>query len=248
MIRRALLLLIAVLVSRNLLVAATAAPSLQDLTGIWTAGRNLETILAKRSPHAATAESVTISGQRLAWSNGHEASWRAIVRLESTPPDRAVLVAGPWEEEHPKPVDQIRIPLRLERDPAGRVKTLSFLDGTLVEAHGQPWVRLDEPVPAYLNRRLLAGTYRDVQGKTWKFSPDGQAIWPGRSFRYEVSTDDSEADCDYLFHEKKGEVGGYKRYGFRWDQGTLRLYEIAYPDDGAAPIHCAKVIAELRPV
>jgi len=246
MSRSALLLLIAILVPQSLLAAP--APSLKDLSGIWTAGRNLETILAKRSPHAATPENVTVSEKRLEWTNGHEGSWRAIVRLDFTPPDRAVLVTGPWEEEHPKPVDLVRIPLRLERDAAGKVKNLTFLDGTLVEAHGQPWVRLDEPVPAYLNRRLLAGTYKDAKGKTWKFSPDSQATWPGQSFRYEISIDDSEADCDYLFYEKKGEVGGYKRYGFRWQKETLRLYEIAYPDDGAAPIHCGKLLTELKPV
>jgi len=75
---------------------------------------------------------------------------------------------------------------------------------------------------------------------------DGHAKWPDRSFAYEVSIDESEADCDYVFFDKADEVGGYKRYGFRWTKGTLRLYSIAYPRDGAAPIHCDRVIADLR--
>jgi hypothetical protein len=230
-----------------------APPALHDLMGNWVAGKALRTILAKRSPHAAVAESVTITpavsgpGGRLAWSDGHEASWRTVLRLDASAPDRIVLITGPWEQEAPKQADLVRTSLRLERDAAGKVKALTFLDDTLVQAKGEPWVHLDEPVPAYLNRRLLAGTYRDAQGRSWSFTPDGRAKWPDAAFAYEVSIDESEADCDYIFFAKEGEVGGTKRYGFRWANGRLRLYSIAYPEDGAAPIHCDQLLAELKP-
>ena len=246
MIRRFLSsLFLTALLPGGLLAAPSALP---DLTGTWVAGKALQTILAKRSPHAAVAESVTISADRLDWNDGHEASWRTILRREGSASDRLVLVTGPWEEKKPASKALLRIPVRLERDAAGKVRTLTFLDSSLVQAKGEPWVRLDEPLPAYLNRHLLAGAYRDAHGKPWKLTPEGQAVWPDRSFSYEVSTDESEADCDYIFFSQEGEVGGYKRYGFRWEDGRLRLYSIAYPENGAAPIHCDRLIAELKPV
>lgn len=243
--RRLLPALALALLSSPALAGAAPPSSPRDLAGIWVAGKALHTILERRSPHAAVAENVTISEGRLTWSNGHEASWRRIVRVEG-PADRPVLITGPWEQENPAPKDLVHVPLRLERDAAGKVRSLTFLDAKLVEAHGQPWTRVDEPVSVWLNRRLLAGTYRDAQGRTWKFTPEGKAVWPGQSFSYEVSIDESEADCDYIFFSKPGEVGGTKRYGFRWQKGTLRLYSIAYPEDGAAPIHCEKMLTELK--
>ena len=107
-------------------------------------------------------------------------------------------------------------------------------------------MRLDEPAAAYLNWQLLAGTYPDAKVRPWTFTADGHTTWPDRSFAYEVSIDESKADCDYVFFAQPGEVGGYRRYGFRRAKGTLRLYSIAYLKNGAAPIHCDKVIAELR--
>jgi hypothetical protein len=252
--RRLPVLLLLAILPPGAVAAAAPPPALREVAGIWVAGKALRTILDKRSPHAAVAESVTItpaaSGAdgRLAWNDGHEASWRRIVRVEAPAADRPVLITGPWEQETPSPKDLVPVPLRVERDAAGKVKALIFLDAHLVQAHGEPWTRIDEPVPAYLNRRLLAGSYRDAQGKAWSFSTGEKAVWPGQSFAYEVSIDESEADCDYIFFSKAGEVGGYKRYGFRWDQRTLRLYEIVYPEDGAAPIHCDRLIAELHPV
>lgn len=158
----------------------------------------------------------------------------------------AALITGPWEQETPKPAGLVRVHIRLERDAAGRVTSLAFLDGALVEAHGELWMRLDEPAAAYLNWQLLAGTYPDAKVRPWTFTADGHTTWPDRSFAYEVSIDESKADCDYVFFAQPGEVGGYRRYGFRRAKGTLRLYSIAYLKNGAAPIHCDKVIAELR--
>lgn len=232
--------------------AGDSAPAdLRDLAGVWTPGAALQNILAKRSPHAAVAENVTITATsagegRLDWSNGHEASWRRILKLESgSTGNEAVLVVTSWEESSPKPADLVRVPLRLERDASGRVQSITFADEVLVAAPRQPWTRIEEPVAVYLNKKILAGTYHDATGNTWTFTPEGKAVWPDRTFAYEVSVDESEADCDYIFHPQKGEVGETKRYGFRWKDGRLSIYAIAYPKDGAAPIHCDRLMAEL---
>jgi hypothetical protein len=230
--------------------AGDPAPAdLRDIAGVWTHGAALRTILAQRSPHAAVAENVAIAASsasegRLDWSNGHEASWRRIVRIESLD-NETVLVVAAWEEPSSQPKDLVRVPVRLERDESGRLQSLTFVDGVLVTAHGQPWTRIEEPVAVHLNKKILVGTYRDGQGRTWTFTPEGKAVWPDRTFNYEVSIDASEADCDYIFHPQKGEVGETKRYGFRWQDGRLRIYAIAYPQDGAAPIHCEALMAEL---
>ena len=242
MIRRAFLLLLLVPAA----VRAAAPPlTLQHLEGIWAPDQALKTVLEKRSPHATLVETVKIHGDRLDWGNGHEATWRRIVRIETAKTGDTVLVTGPWEDANPQAADLQRVPFRVERDAAGFVKKLRFLDDTLVQTPREPWSQLEEPVETLINRRLLAGSYRDAQGRTWTFSPEGEATWPSESFSYQVSLDDSEADCDYIFFEKDGEVGGYRRYGFRWQGETLRIYEIAYPDD-AAPIHCTKVLADLK--
>jgi hypothetical protein len=226
---------------------------LRDLAGVWAHDAGLQTILAQRSPHAAVAENVTITASsasegRLDWGNGHEASWRRIVKIESAAAKgEAVLVVAPWEMESPKPEDLARVAIRLDRDASGRVRSITFADKVLVAAYGQPWTPIEEPVAVYLNRKILAGTYRDGQGRTWTFTPEGRAVWPDRTFTYEISIDASETDCDYIFHPQKGEVGETKRYGFHWQDGRLRIYAIAYPEDGAAPIHCDALMAELSP-
>ncbi|HEV8579974.1 MAG TPA: hypothetical protein VGX68_12945 [Thermoanaerobaculia bacterium] len=91
-------------------------------------------------------------------------------------------------------------------------------------------------------RHLSRWEREDLDLHSW-----GKAVWPDHTFRYEVSIDESEADCDYIFHPQKGEVGETKRYGFRWMNDRLRIYAITYPKDGAAPIHCDKLLAELAP-
>lgn len=232
---------------------AAPPPALQDLAGTWVAGKALQTILAKRSPHAAVAESVKITATtrksgRLDWNNTHEGSWRTVVGVEAgAVPDQAVLVTGAWEILAPKPAEQVRVPIRVQRNAAGKVEGLTFLSDVLVQAQNEPWTRLEEPVATYLNKKVLAGAYRDDRGRAWTFTPDGKAVWPNASFGYEVSIDDSEADCDYIAHPQKDEVGGYKRYGFLWRKGHLRLFSITYPKDGAAPIHCDKLLADLSP-
>jgi hypothetical protein len=103
--------------------AASAAPppTLHDLAGIWVAGKALHIILEKRSPHAAVAESVTITpassgaSGRLDWNDGHEGSWRRIVGVE-TPPGRLILITGPWEQEAPGAKDLVRVFAELVAD------------------------------------------------------------------------------------------------------------------------------------
>ena len=77
---------------------------------------------------------------------------------------------------------------------------------------------------------MIAGNYKDEQGRTVIFEESGKAIWPDKTFKYVVGLDCywTNSKFDYF------EVTGYKykgiypmRYGFEWRGNTLCIYEIA---------------------
>ena len=98
-----------------------------------------------------------------------------------------------------------------------------------------------------LNRLVIAGTYRDGNGKTWIFSESGEATWPEQKFNYELSLNDPGASCDYLQSESAAKgaednkrADDKKRYGYGWKAGKLSVY----------PAHLAgkKVVCDVRPL
>jgi hypothetical protein len=80
----------------------------------------------------------------------------------------------------------------------------------------------------YVARIVLAGSYADAQGRSYRFDADGNAVFPGRTFRYTVELDQVLDPYDFVH------VGDTKEYiAFHRDGDTLALYPVvANPDSG----------------
>jgi len=234
---------------------AEGPPILADLEGTWVSTPALLTIETARSGHAFPLRRLefvlsTESGipGRLFWTDGRDVSWRALKEVAGKEGE-GWLVVGPWEVRKPAAKEWSRVRFRIERDLLGRAISLSLLDREFRQDLFEiPLLHVQEPLATRLNRVILAGTYRDIEGRTWEFTETGQARWPERRFPYEISLDATGSDCAILFTPERGQPGNRHRWGYRWERGLLLLFEVAY-DSPAMPIHCmATPIAELRRV
>ena len=212
-------------------VALTVA----SLQGHWIAAKYADALASMRSPaRAEKVESpvaVTIKGNRADVTDFHEGSWRIIKSVEER-----TIVVSPLEAPDGKPD---RLPLTVTRDAKGDVATM----------HSALWPdasvtlrRIDVDAETYARRVLLAGTYRDGKGVTYRFTEKGElTIGKGAARPYRASLDTSEACCDYFV------IGRDERVGFRWEKGKLMLYKII-EDPKGCPISCeAKPYAVLTP-
>lgn len=206
-----------------LAVALTVA----GLQGNWMAARYADALAGTRSPLAAEKVeppvAVSISGNRAAVTDFHEGSWRIIKSVE----ERAMVVS-PLEAPDGKPE---RLPMAITRDAHGAVATIRTALWPSTEATLK---RIDVDAETYARRVLLAGTYRDGKGITYRFTEEGElTIGNGAPRPYRASLDTSEACCDYFV------VGKGEFVGFRWEKGKLLLYKII-EDPNGCPISCAK--------
>ena len=229
---------IAILLTGLSIVAADSARS-NEFEGIWVRKKYVDSLPQTHSQFAEGPESVTISTKehRLSWTSYHESSWRPLLDIEVAGATR-FLVVGNWEVESSQVTEGLRVPFRETRNGAGKITAIEFLDNSLVQYKEEAFVQLDVPLQQYANNVLLSGTYKDEQGRTFAFSNDGVALWPGTTFPYELTLDSSEAGCDYFQTEDQNEPGQRKRYGFRWNGEELQLFKIIY--DSAVPIQCEK--------
>lgn len=203
------------------------ALTLTSLQGHWISARYADALASTRSTSAAEKVegpvAVTIKGDRAEVTDFHEGSWRIIRAVE----EREIGVS-PLENPEGK---SERLPLTVTRDAHGVVVTM----------HARLWPdadvtlrRIDVDAETYARRVLLAGTYRDAQGVTYRFTEKGKlTIGNGAARPYHASLDTSEACCDYFV------VGEEERVGFRWENGKLLLFKIVEDPDGC-PISCEK--------
>jgi hypothetical protein len=197
------------------------------LHGHWISARYADALASTRSPSAAekveAPVAVTIKGDRAEVTDFHEGSWRVIKSVE----ERAIVVS-PLEAPDGKAE---RLPLVVTRDAHGDIATMRAklwpdADVTLR--------RIDVDAETYARRVLLAGTYRDEKGVTYRFTEKGElTIGNGAARPYHASLDTSEACCDYFV------IGEEERVGFRWEQGKLLLFKII-EDPNGCPISCEK--------
>jgi len=223
----------------------SSTPELKALSGDWVSVRFIQDVQRTRSPHIAwfsesPALSFTIavaqngSGYELARTNFHEGLSSRILRLERAENKGAfrLSIDAPNLREG---IDYVQ--LRFKRGLFGRVTTLgaaNLWDGE----REQEYLRLPLTLAQYINRIILAGTYKDSAGATYSFSESGEARWPDQSFQYEISLDPDEAGCEYIEYPDRNGVGGRKRYGYRWRDQGLELYNINYVDTEKCTICC----------
>jgi len=221
----------------GLSIVSADSTKIKEFEGIWARKKYVDSLTRAHSQFAEGPESVTISTKesRLYWTSYHERSWRHILDIEISG-KTLFLVVGNWEVRSSEANEKLRVPFRERRDEAGKITAIEFLDSSLVSYKEEAFVKLDVPLEQYANNVLLAGTYKDDKGRTFTFSKDGVALWPGKSFPYKLTLDSSEAGCDYFQTEDRNEPGQRKRYGFQWKGKELQLFKIVYDRD--MPIQC----------
>ena len=52
--------------------------------------------------------------------------------------------------------------------------------------HDVIFVRVEPTIEQFVNKAVLAGDYRDKSNRPFKFTVEGMAIWPDKTFKYEV--------------------------------------------------------------
>ena len=220
-------------------------PELKVLRGHWVSVRFIQDVQRTKSPHTAWfSEPPTLSfsigvaqdgsGYELARTNFHEGQSSRILGLERAKNKGAfrLSIDAPNLSEG---IDYVQ--LRVERGLFGQVTHLNaanLWDGD----PEQQYLRLPVTLAQYIDRIILAGTYKDSAGATYSFSESGEARWPDQSFQYEISLDPAGAGCDYFEYPDRNGVGGRKRYGYRWRDQRLELYNINYVDTEKCTICC----------
>lgn len=233
--------------------ASTGAPARSlapaDLEGDWLSAKFLDAVRATRAPVSAPDPlAFTVkkhgNGWRLHATDFHEGYWRALSGIEAKPDGTYALVVGPMEHEPAGPKELTRLRVSVTWGASGP----ETVTGKIWDSEGGPITlrRLPGPRAAFLNRLVLAGAYRDEEGRRWEFTESGEAKWPGESFRYELNLDSSEAGIDYVKKPDASEPGMTRRTGFAWKDGVLLLFYVVYDRD--YPISAAsRPFAVLRP-
>jgi|CXWL01.1.fsa_nt_gi hypothetical protein len=218
--------------------AVIAPITLAELAGQWVADDWATSLETTRSPRAAAAVATALAftlepeGElyRLAITSFHEATWRLVQRADAAPGEELVLWMAANEATEVERRELTAVRLHLLRDPSGRIRGLR---GALWGDDEVTFRRLDEPLERFVNRTVLAGSYREAMtGTRFTLLEAGVGEWPGGIARsYRVELDVHEACCDLV------ELGG-DRYGFAWEEGVLRLYPSFYNPLGC-PLSCA---------
>lgn len=230
-----------------ILAAATAASSISlaqtqprrpdrvfihQLEGIWVKARYLEALEKTRMPHltAKKVPPVVIGIQRqgrsypIVMTNFDKASVQAVLDVEpGQEPGLYRLVLGP--DDRPVSSSEVKyLWFRGERNAQGGFDRLQMAELVFSKGEWADYVFMGKELAPRINRAVMAGKYKDENGRTWEFSAGGEAYWPDKTFAYEVSLNDSSAGCEYLEAEDLKAADGKLRYGYAWRADRLLLY------------------------
>jgi hypothetical protein len=210
--------------------------------------------LAKvRSPHAAARKAppvvIALKREGRAWpivvTDFVKASMQAVLDVEPDgKPGRYRLVVGP--DDRPVSSSEVTyIPFQGARNAQGGFDKLRIAEPAFLKGKWGDFLPLPGELGPALNRIVLAGAYRDQEGRTWEFTESGEARWPEEKFHYELSLNDPTAACEYLQTEDLREDGGKKRFGYAWKGGKLSVYPSRLA--GKKVVCDAKPLAVLTP-
>lgn len=233
--------------------AQTAAPRkdrvfLKDIEGIWINEQYLKVLGQVRSPHAAARKIpplvVAIKKEGRTWpivvTDFNKASMQVVLDIE--PDARAGawrLVIGP--ADRPVSSDEVKyVPFQGTRNAQGGFDRLRIAEPTFLKGKWGDFLPLPGELSPSINRVVIAGKYKDAQGRDWEFAESGEASWPDQKFFYELSVNDPGAGCDYLQTEDIREGDDKKRFGYAWNAGKLSIF--------AARLAGKKVVCESKPM
>lgn len=193
--------------------AVPLAQVLGPLEGDWIRSDTLETLARTRSPLAAE------SGEVVAFTLARTKSgfdWTLYPGFHES-----VLreITGAVREDGG---------IRLEHDYEGSVDRFSLAPDAIEWQHEEAgetsrtrFVPARPSLAALVNRVVLAGEYRDAEGRTYAFAEDGSAGWPDGAGRYTIPLDFDSEECDVFVLEREGRT---TTYAFRFEGARLLLF------------------------
>ena len=122
------------------------------------------------------------------------------------------------------------------RIPGNTNSPINGVTWEFTTVHGKPpsrvqldYVRAEPTLNQLMNVIILAGTYRDGEGRLFTFDETGEATWPEAAFSYAIELDpfwtNASMDCITVVGEKF--MGRYPmRYGFELSGGKLLIFKI----------------------
>lgn len=273
--QKAYLLSLALLInlSANLIAAQKNALSIKQLAGSWLSKEYVETLKATKDPMKAISkvpgacslyifkpDSDYFYGHytRAFGYNFHEGGSSPMI-LDLKPADNdfffliyaeVVSTKGPKTPVKMVPSisdERVRIISRTS-DTIQEIEWSKriFDDTKKIAWQKAVFMRVDED--NYVNKIVLAGEYKDQQGRPFVFT-DKKAVWPEQTFHYAVQQDFVEGwptgDCqtfdvlDYKNHPIRGKNGFPERMGYQWRDKILYIYNLSYPEE-TGEIVCGK--------
>lgn len=220
----------------------------KDLEGLWIARDYVEALRATRMPVAAARKAaplvVQIRKDKRSYPILRTDFTRAILQrvVDVEPglkPNEFRIVAAADDSGPVNSADVTYVQFRGTKNPDGGFTKLSVADPQLSRKRHREIVRFDEGLGPLVNGIVIAGDYRDEQGRTWSFSAAGEATLPDGKFDYEIALAPQAGSCELI--ESAGEetaAAPKKRIGFAWKGAQLHLFEVS--GTVGKDLHCAK--------
>ena len=208
---------------------------LKDLEGTWIARDYLERLRNSRAPHAtarqATGVAIKIAKDGPTYpiliTNFQKAILNFVIDIQpDVKPGSYRLAVAQQDGPGISSTELTYIYFRGRRDSQGVFQALSIAEPNFARKRYLTYLRLGEPLETFVNRSVLAGTYRDADGQSYEFTEAGDAVLPDRSFLYEVSLDPTRASCELIISHREREPEGKERIGFAWKGAALHLFEV----------------------
>lgn len=227
----------------------------KDVAGLWVASDWLVAVEASRAPHAAAKKAsplvINIQQEGRSWPILRTDFSRAVLErvIEIEPTERADawrLVTAKDDRGAVSSLEATYIPFSGNRAASGRFDTITFTEPSFAKRRPRAFVRLDGGLEARVNRAVIAGRYRDEQGRDWSFSEAGELSGPDGKAGYELSLAAGGAGCDFFETPDDQAPGGKRRTGYAWKSGRLSLF--ATTGDNPSRLRCeSKPFAVLAP-
>ncbi len=222
-----------------LLAAVPAIPedvSLDLLVGEWLNTEYLDSLETTRSPVKVLLDENTrwtalyfSRGDRyFEWKQAisyHEGVVLRITGLQPEPESCIYRVLYHDRQTHGRVTDEDRFIIP-PTSPPGEITWLFDDSYPAPQERRITFRRVEPDIEAFVNRTVIAGTYTDQRGRSFRFEETGEAAWPDSTFfTYTVGLDTHGAAGKYdVFHVPGDSASDRRRktYAFEWkNEGLL---------------------------
>jgi hypothetical protein len=215
-------------------------PTLEQIQGDWLNKRFMEALVQSRSPNKSYIDEGTgytaffikkIDSLLFRWDQAwgfHEGAFLRIKGLESTTELNTYRILYDNYQTHGGITDNDHF--IIENSLPVKEITWTFVDRYDSKKERKiDFVRVEPSLDEFVNRVVIAGTYKDIDGCIFTFKESGEAIWPGKSFKYTIGLDrfwsNGKFDELYIIGEKIDNIYPM-RYAFERKDNLLLIYKI----------------------